>query len=446
MSKDILKKAGIFAGIALFFLGLSYAFVPQVLSGKIINQSDITGYTNMSHETVTWNAGHPEDPAKWTDAMFGGMPTTSFQQYHDGDWTHPLYKVLMLAKRPASFLFISLVGAFLLMLSLGIDVLVSVVGAIAVTFCSYNLQIIQVGHNTKMQALAFLPWVLAALIFTYKSAVKDLDGKASSAWREWLPKTLLGAVLFGLALSLQIKANHQQITYYLALMIAVYVVWLFLTLVTGKETRHKAGRFFAASGLLLVIGLFGIGTNAVTLAPLYEYTPYTMRGGSELSHPEGKTINSDGLQLDYATAWSYGWEELPNLLIPNFNGGSSSGAVNPGKSEVVKFPPGGTGQCKRDGKASSSLLGPPAVHCRPYVHGGDNGVPFPAGPVPLQGEGEMVASCRHRPGRVPRARKQYDVVYEALLRPCTDVQQVQDGLDGDNRASVHPAHAWIPGP
>ena len=370
MSKDILKKAGIFAGIALFFLGLSYAFVPQVLSGKIINQSDITGYTNMSHETVTWNAGHPQDPAKWTDAMFGGMPTTSFQQYHDGDWTHPLYKVLMLAKRPASFLFISLVGAFLLMLSLGIDVLVSVVGAIAVTFCSYNLQIIQVGHNTKMQALAFLPWVLAALIFTYKSAVKDLDGKASSAWREWLPKTLLGAVLFGLALSLQIKANHQQITYYLALMIAVYVVWLFLTLVTGKETRHKAGRFFAASGLLLVIGLFGIGTNAVTLAPLYEYTPYTMRGGSELSHPEGKTINADGLQLDYATAWSYGWEELPNLLIPNFNGGSSSGAVNPGKSEVVKlFRQAGQGNANEMAKHLPLYWGPQPFTAGPMYMG-----------------------------------------------------------------------------
>ncbi|HBN01361.1 MAG TPA: hypothetical protein DD383_01810, partial [Rikenellaceae bacterium] len=63
----------------------------------------------------------------------------------------------------------------------------------------------------------------------------------------------------------------------------------------------------------------------------YEYTKYTMRGGSELSHPEGGEINNDGLQLDYATAWSYGWEELPNLMIPNFNGGSSAGSINPDK-------------------------------------------------------------------------------------------------------------------
>ena len=61
--------------------------------------------------------------------------------------------------------------------------------------------------------------------------------------------------------------------------------------------------------------------------PTYEYTPYTMRGGSELSS-DSDTHNDKGLDLEYATAWSYGIEEIPNLLIPNFNGGSSSGALD----------------------------------------------------------------------------------------------------------------------
>ena len=66
-----------------------------------------------------------------------------------------------------------------------------------------------------------------------------------------------------------------------------------------------------------------------------EYTPYTMRGGSELtSDKEGH--NNKGLDLEYATAWSYGIEEMPNLLIPNFNGGSSSGEL-PLDSETGKL-------------------------------------------------------------------------------------------------------------
>ena len=78
---------------------------------------------------------------------------------------------------------------------------------------------------------------------------------------------------------------------------------------------------------MLVGGLLGIATNANKLLPTYEYAGYTMRGGSELTHDEHNQTG-DGLKLDYATAWSYGIEETPNLLIPNFNGGSSSGELS----------------------------------------------------------------------------------------------------------------------
>ena len=343
MNKELTKKILIYAGIVLFFLVLSYGFVPQVLGGKIVNQSDIASWKGMANEAMTYNAAHPEDPTAWTNSMFGGMPTTATIDDFEGDWTQKIYKFLLLGRRPATYLFIALLGGFLLMLSMGINGILAVAGAIAVAFCSYNMQIIQVGHNTKMQAIAYFPWVLAALIFTYRSALRminpckrtdksDLketrDGdKKNGNWKSWLPKTVLGAVLFALALSMQIKANHVQITYYLAIVIFVYVIALFVSLCMDKDRKLKFGRFFAASGLLLIIGVTGITTNANKLIPTYEYTPYTMRGGSELSS-DSDTHNAKGLDLAYATAWSYGIEEMPNLLIPNFNGGSSSGALD----------------------------------------------------------------------------------------------------------------------
>ncbi len=405
MNKTLMKKIGIYAGIVLLFLALSYGFVPEVLTGKVVNQSDITGYRSMSQEAVTWNNAHPDDPTHWTDSMFGGMPTTSFMPSNDGDWTQSLYNLLMKGKRPANWLFISLLGAFLLMLSLGVDKVLAIGGAVAITYCSYNFQIIQVGHNTKMQAIAFLPWVLAAVIFTYRSALRPWLGSAfrqaqgpdksvaepvvrqgsptiettsAKGWKSWLPKTLLGAVLFGFALSFQIKANHQQITYYLAIMIVIYALYVFLRICFDKsdhfgklsDRRGAFGRFFAASALLLVVGLVGIGTNTIKLAPLYEYTKHTMRGGSELSHPEGGEINNTGLQLDYATAWSYGWEELPNLMIPNFNGGSSAGSVNPDKSEVVKlFRQAGQGNANEIAKSLPLYWGPQPFTAGPMYMG-----------------------------------------------------------------------------
>ncbi len=333
MNKEILKKIGIYAGIILLFAVIAYSFVPQVLSGKIVNQSDIAGWKGMAQEAIAHNNAHPDDPTAWTDSMFGGMPTTAMIDDFDGDWTRKIYEFLMIGKRPASYLFVTLVGAFLLMLSMGMNVIVAVAGAIAVTFCSYNMQIIQVGHNTKMQAIAFFPWVLAGVIFTYRAAMqKKKSSERQSIW-EWLPKTALGAVLFALALSMQIKANHIQITYYLAIVIFIYAAAMLISLCTDKEKRADLGRFLAASVLILAVGIVGIATNANKLIPTYEYAPYTMRGGSELSG-SGNGHNADGLDLDYATAWSYGIEEMPNLLIPNYNGGSSAGAIDPDDSEV----------------------------------------------------------------------------------------------------------------
>ncbi len=303
------KNIVIAIGIVALFLALSYGFVPQVLQGKIVNQSDISGYLGMSHEMTEWNKAHPDNPTYWTDSMFGGMPTTAISTQNGGDYTQWIYDLLLTGKRPATYLFIALLGAFLLLMAMGVSWPVAVVGAIAVAFCSYNFQIIQVGHNTKMQAIAFMPWVLAALVYTYRSK-----------------KPLLGAVLFGLALSMQIKANHQQITYYLAIMVLLFALVEFINVFKTKEWKQ----FFIASALLLVLGGAGIATNVNKLLPLAKYTPETMRGGSELSKDKG-------LDLDYATSWSYGWEELPNLMIPNFNGGSSSGAIDPEKSETIKL-------------------------------------------------------------------------------------------------------------
>ena len=329
MNKELSRKILTYAGIILLFAVIAYSFVPQVLDGKIVNQSDIAGWKGMAQEAISYNRTHPEDPTAWTNSMFGGMPTTAVIDDFEGDWTRKIYDLLMFGKRPASYLFITLAGAFLLLLSMGINGIVAVAGAIAVAFCSYNMQIIQVGHNTKMQAIAFFPWVLAGVIFTYRSAFQNDKG----AWKTWLPKTTLGAVLFAMALSMQIKANHIQITYYLAIVIFIYAIAQFISLCIDKEKRSKLSRFFTASALLLVLGIVGIATNANKLIPTYEYTPYTMRGGSELSG-SGNGHNAKGLDLDYATAWSYGIEEMPNLLIPNFNGGSSAGAIDPDDSEV----------------------------------------------------------------------------------------------------------------
>ena len=357
MNKTLLKNIGIYAAITAFFLILSYAFVPEVLGGKIVNQSDISGWQGMAKESLDWNAAHPGDKTGWSDSMFGGMPNITFVDDLDGDWIKPIYKALLWGRRPATYLFIALIGAFLMMLAFGIDKFLAVAGAIAVAFCSYNFQIIQVGHNTKMQAIAFAPWVIAAMAFTFRTAL----GERRTEGHKWLPQSMLGAALFGLALSFQIKANHVQITYYLAIIVLIYAVATLVWLLR-RENRHLWKRFATASALLLVLGLAGIGTNANKLIPTAKYAPYTMRGGSELTQ-EG--ANEKGLSLDYATAWSYGIQETPNLLIPNYNGGSSNGSLGKKSATWALF--------KRAGQDPSRICANLPLYWGPQ--------PFTAGPM-----------------------------------------------------------------
>ena len=291
MNKEALKKIGIYAGILLLFIALAYSYTPQVLDGKIVNQSDIASWKGMANEAMTYNAANPDDQTAWTNSMFGGMPTTATIDSFDGDWTDKIYDFLLTGRRPASYLLLALIGGFLLMLSLGTSKVIAVAGAIAIAFCSYNMQIIQVGHNTKMQAIAYFPWVLAGVIFTYKAAMRSLACDEKKGIKSWLPQTVLGATLFAFALSMQIKANHLQITYYLAIVIFIYAIGLLIYLCIKRKDLLK--RFFTASALLLFIGIIGIATNSNKLIPTYEYTPYTMRGGSELSS-DSDTHNDKG--------------------------------------------------------------------------------------------------------------------------------------------------------
>ena len=153
-------------------------FAPQVFQDKQLPQGDMISARGMGHDAREYHEQTGEW-SHWSNSMFGGMPTTATIDSFEGDWTDAIYDFLLTGRRPASYLLLALIGGFLLMLSVGTSKVVAVAGAIAIAFCSYNMQIIQVGHNTKMQAIAYFPWVLAGVIFTYKAALARLPRRSA---------------------------------------------------------------------------------------------------------------------------------------------------------------------------------------------------------------------------------------------------------------------------
>ncbi|MGI4739533.1 MAG: YfhO family protein [Janthinobacterium lividum] len=291
----------------LFFVVLAVAyFAPIVFEHQTLAQHDITQFQGGARETQQWAAEHGHEPL-WTNSMFSGMPTYLISVHFPGDLFVYVQKFIALGlPGVVSNLFVALLCGYVLLVALGVRPLVAVAGAVALGFSSYNLAILAAGHNTKSWALAYAPLVLGGLLLAFRQ-------------NKWL-----GAALFTLGLTMNVRANHPQITYYLGLLVIIYGI-------VELVAAIRAGRlpdFFSRVLLLGVGAALAIGVSFGRLYTTYEYSKFSNRAPSELKAlppAPGQTAPSAQQQdRDYAFAYSYGVGETMTLLVPNFYGGSSA--------------------------------------------------------------------------------------------------------------------------
>ena len=289
--------------VILLFVGISFTYFSPLLQGKLLNMADFTHYKGMSKEVTDFRKVTGNE-ALWTNSMFSGMPAYQISTNSKGNLIQYISRIISLGiPRPANFLFLYLLGFYLLLLSLKVDYRISAVGAIAFSFSSYFFIIIMAGHMTKAHAIAFLPMVIAAVLYTYRG------------------RMLLGGVLTSLAVALELYANHLQITYYLVLILILIGLVQFV-----KDFKaNNLIDFSKRSGVLILAALLASATSVTRLSTTMEYGAESTRGKSELTNNlDNKT---SGLDKDYATSWSYGVAETFTLLIPNFYGGASQGEL-----------------------------------------------------------------------------------------------------------------------
>ncbi len=293
------------------FLGITFVYFSPLLEGKKLQQHDIAMFKGMSKEIKDFREKTGEEPL-WTNSMFGGMPAWQISVQYHNDLIKYLDKALQLGlPSPANLVFLYFIGFFVLMLVMKVDPWLAIVGSIAFALSSYFFIILGAGHTSKAHAIAYMAPVLAGIILTFRG------------------KYLKGSLLTALALALEIKAGHLQITYYLLILVVVYGIYQLIRNIQEKRMRH----FLKATGILLLAALLAICTYITNLWGTYEYGKYTMRGKPELTIE--KSNKSSGLDKDYITAWSYGIGETWSLMIPDVKGGAS-GYLNSNKKAMRK--------------------------------------------------------------------------------------------------------------
>lgn len=289
------------------FALVTLVYFSPIIQGKRIKQHDIEMYKGMSQEIVEFKAQTGEQ-SLWTNSMFGGMPAWNIGVPQTSNLMTYVNRILNVGfPHPIGAVFVSMLGFFILLLVLDCKIWVSFIGALAYGFTSYLYIVIGAGHNSKAVAMAFMAPVIAGILLTYKG------------------KYLWGAVLTAIALALEIRAGHLQITYYLLLIVICIVVAEIVEAVREKQYLH----FFKASGILIGVAVIAILTCTTTLYANYEFGKETMRGKPVLT--QNADNQTKGLDRDYITQWSYGIGETWSLMIPNAKGGASGyiGNSNP---------------------------------------------------------------------------------------------------------------------
>lgn len=299
---------------AVFFLAAVIYFWP-VLQGKVMYAGDNINGTAAIQEGVRY---HQEtgDYSYWTGSMFSGMPNYQiggFQRYMVDSILYPIRWILSAGNRNPFFILpFYLLAFFLLLRTFKVDKWMSVAGAFAIALSSYFFVIIAAAHHGKCYSITWMTLVVVGFILTYRKQY---------GWGALL-------VMFFTYIGFFV---HPQMSYYICMMIGIFFFAELAIATKAKEWKH----FGIATAVFFASFAVGMGMGSANVFVNQEYAEETMRGGhSDLAKDTDSGNKTKGLDLDYATAWSYGINETMTFLIPNYMGGASG--YNLGKDSQLE--------------------------------------------------------------------------------------------------------------
>lgn len=338
--------------VGIFFATVIYFFAPQ-FQGQELPKGDIRAYLASAKETSDYRAATGE-PVLWTGTNFGGMPNVQVAPPDPGNKLKSAQHVLTgFLPRPAGYFFAGMLCCYLLLVLIGVNPWLGVVGALGAGLATNGFVLFGAGHMTKILVVFYLPLIAAGILLAFRK------------------QYIWGGLIFAFGMGMALAANHVQMLYYFGITLPFFGLARFVQDYRKGELAH-----FGKATAVLVLGLFlAIGSGAGILWTTSEYIGETMRGGQKLETPvlaasadtpAGEATGS-GLEWDYAMQWSNGWKDLLATYSPLAAGGGNGQEI----SRDSEF-----GQAMRRGGFNNLPVTFPA----PAYHGS---LPFTEGPAYL---------------------------------------------------------------
>lgn len=361
MSNSLLKSAIPHIIAVVLFMILSGVYYAPEFSGKVLNQSDNIQARGMQKEIFDVKKKTGKHPL-WTNSAFGGMPVYQIHMPNTFNATRKVSKLFSLGRpitSPFGMTFLIMAMFYILMLALGVDWRLGIIGAAAFGLATNHVLSIEAGHSTKILALAYIPATLGGVLLAFRG------------------KLLLGGALTAFFLSLAIHANHLQIPYYFFMILLIIGAFELFKAVKEQEIAQ----FAKAVGVIAIAGILSIAGSTERLWTTYEYADYTIRGKSEITKegPYSQASNNketgEGLSKNYAFSWSLLPFETFSVFIPNLYGG--------GSAQNLAYDPATQG-LRTDTRSAAAVRSLPQGQINPALQKSGaywGGKPFTSGPI-----------------------------------------------------------------
>ena len=258
--------------------------------------SDPIANDSIAHIPIAeWSKSVKEFPY-WFPNLFSGMPSYGGYIYTPGDPTKTILNMIFLNRGIKLWFYFSLsgIGFFILLRLLKISSISCLFGGIVSGITPYSFGLINAGHTNKIIAMAFIPWILASVIYGMNH------------------KSLKSILMISVPTIFQLWSNHPQVVYYTWMMVVFLWLWnLISDLRLGEFSLKNNGKQICIIFIGLLISLI------VVVHPyyhVYEFQKHSNRGAKSVLDDTKET--SSGTDWNYATQWSFHPKETISFLYP----------------------------------------------------------------------------------------------------------------------------------
>ena len=290
---------------------ISFVFLQDlIIYNKIPLASDM-----VAHEPIKeWISTTSEFP-QWFPNLFSGLPSYGGYIYTPGHPLESFLRIIYLNDGVRFWFYLSLggIGLFFLLKFLKVSNNASLFGGLAYAITPYVFGLINAGHNNKIMAGAFTPFLILCALYMFSN------------------RSIKSILLLSVVSALQLWTNHPQIYYYTWMVIGLW--WLVDTiysLIKNKINYKNTIQDILFLTISIIISLLMVSDPYYDI---YKFQGESNRGSISVLDQTDDT--KKGTTWDYATQWSFHPLETISFIYPYYYGLQNFSVKN--KSEPRKF-------------------------------------------------------------------------------------------------------------